>query len=177
MRALTTCLGITFVALGACTQYKDASTLPYGTRVTVETADGAMTATVAADPRAIALVGADGRMIDPSRITSIYEVKHGHGALQGFGLAFLAGATVGAIVGYSDGDDECSDDGFCILQFSAGEKAAFAAVGVGTLSGLFGLVVGAAIGSKDVYTFGGNREHRFAPTGPAGSVAGATIRF
>jgi hypothetical protein len=59
--------------------------------------------------------------------------------------------------------------------FTAGEKAIMGGIVIGTIGGLVGLVVGAASGSKYVYSYG--EQVRITPTGPPGSMGGATITF
>ena len=67
------------------------------------------------------------------------EVSAGRGrhTLQGAGIGALIGAASGAIMGYASGDDR---GWWC---FTAGEKAAITAVGVGGLGAVLGAVVGA----------------------------------
>ena len=73
--------------------------------------------------------------VDVARI----EVSAGRGrhTLQGAGIGALIGAASGALMGYASGDDR----GWCC--FTAGEKAALTAVGLGGLAAGIGAVVGA----------------------------------
>ncbi len=59
--------------------------------------------------------------------------RKGRGALIGAGL----GAGLGIVAGLASGDDECNT-GFCILQFSAGEKALLGAFFFAPLGALIG---------------------------------------
>ena len=62
----------------------------------------------------------------------------GKGALIGF----LGGALTGVIIGFAAGDDEC--DGWCILTYSAGQKAAMAGVGLAIVGGSVGAIAGSS---------------------------------
>lgn len=175
MRRLVVSL-VPLVGLAACTHQQDASTLPVGKRVSLETVDGSnIAATVAPHPTEIVFHGPDGQLVDTDRVRRIVSVERGRGAWEGFLGGALSGFMVGAVVGLSAGDDRCGD--FCIIEFSAEEKAAMVgALGAG-IGGAVGILLGVAIGSRDVYTFGMARELRITPAGPPGSVAGATLRF
>lgn len=107
-----------------------------------------------------------------SRVT---VVDRRRGAREGLGVGALVGVLAGAVIGLSSGDDECGDD-LCLFQFSAGEKAVLAGLGLGVAGSLAGMLVGAAIGSRDVYELGDGAP-RVLPSGPPGSVVGATVRF
>lgn len=107
------------------------------------------------------------------------STDHLKGALQGAGAGFLAGAAVGAMVGYAHGDDvpceEREDPIFCI-SFTAKQKAGIGAVYGALPSAVLGLVIGAAVGSRDVY------EHEEVPritatVGGGQVTAGASWSF
>lgn len=106
-------------------------------------------------------------------------VDHGRGALEGGTLGLLAGGVAGAAAGLIEGDDEpCADEELFCYAWSAKEKAVLLGLvgaGVGSLSGL---VLGAAIGSRDVY----ERAPGWAPkvsasAGPGAARATATWSF
>jgi len=73
-----------------------------------------------------------------------FEVSGGthRRTLQGIGLGFLAGAAVGAILGFALYEEsDCT--GLCIFDFSQGESALLGAVGLGVPGILIGGIVGA----------------------------------
>ncbi|MCE9577778.1 MAG: hypothetical protein K8W52_31885 [Deltaproteobacteria bacterium] len=83
------------------------------------------------------------------------HTAHGLGAIEGGGLGMLAGAAIGAAAGYSRGDDlPCAPESEPFLacnSHTAGQKAAIGGILFGGLGAVTGLVVGAAIGSREVY--------------------------
>ena len=81
-----------------------------------------------------------------SEVAAVQFNRHGRGAWEGLGLGLLSGAVTGAAIGFADGDDE---SGF--LTSTAEEKALGGGILLGGAGGLLGLLVGAAVGSKDVY--------------------------
>lgn len=93
--------------------------------------------------------------VAPGRPLPEDSTSHLRGALQGAGIGVLAGATTGALLGYSAGDDEpCGEqEPFLCLRFTAKEKAVFGAFYGGLPSAAVGLVVGAVVGSRDVYEY------------------------
>lgn len=68
--------------------------------------------------------------------------RKGRGALIGAGI----GAGLGLFIGLASGDDQCGSGDFCILQFSAGEKAVLGAAVFAPLGALIGAL--AAPGTK-----------------------------
>lgn len=112
-------------------------------------------------------------VLPPASVAKVTVVRHGQGAAEGAGIGFLIGAVIGAAIGFADGDDQCED--FCILAFSAEDKAVLGAFGIGGIGGLVGLVVGASTGSRYIYSYGD--QVRVTPTGPPGSFGGVTIRY
>jgi hypothetical protein len=119
-----------------------------------------------------------GQILTTADIDQIETKRHGQGALEGLAWGAVSGALLGGIYGYAQGDDHCSNDNgeWCILEFSAGEKATFGAIAFGGLGGLVGLIAGAAIGSTDVYEYP-TTQAVVKPVGPPGSVAGMTVSF
>ena len=74
--------------------------------------------------------------------------QHGTGALEGAALGAFSGAMLGMVLGFASGDDKCSPQQWCILQFSAGQKAGFAAIGLGSVGLIAGTIAGAIIGHR-----------------------------
>jgi hypothetical protein len=123
----------------------------------------------------IAFRSATGGYVAISEIAKIVDKRVGRGGLEGFGLGFLGGAAVGAVIGYADGDDECdpNDGHWCLFTMTAGEKAVLGGAVFGVLGGALGGLIGLARGSHFEYSYG----ERVIPTGPPGSAAGMTIIF
>lgn len=86
-------------------------------------------------------------------VQSVRWLSPGHprarGALEGLAIGLPGGAVLGALIGFASGGDTCNPNQFCILQFSAAEKAALFAVGLGVVGALVGSIVGASIGHHD----------------------------
>ena len=136
-------------------------------------------------PTGPVLVSSLGHPIPLASIVSVTHVDHQLGFLQGLGLGMLIGGTGGAILGASGGDDPpCGPESFCILRFSAGEKAVFAGVAFGGLGALIGGIVGALRGDRDEWESTPSAASTFRtvtssirPIGPPGSIAGLTATF
>lgn len=166
----------------ACTHQRDLRTLPdqAGKEVAVETRSGAvLVAHVDVTPATYGLRLPDGQIVAFEQVTKVVARNRGRGAFEGLGLGALIGAGVGVVSGLASGDDECDSDGgdWCILTFTAEEKAVILGIVVGGIGGMVGLVAGALRGSRDVYSFGSEQQFKVVPSGPPGSVAGATITF
>ena len=167
----------------ACTRHHHASSVRPGTRVRAEMADGATvrgTVTVYGG-RVVVIDEADQpRSTGIVRMTSVDRHR---GAMMGMPVGLLAGVAIGAAVGYARGDDTCIDDDdswfgtSCVLTLSATEKAFLVGGLLGIAGAGTGALIGAIIGSRDVYSAGASRELRVIPGGPPGAVAGATIQF
>ena len=96
-------------------------------------------------------VGPSGPLLDPAGIRTFTTIDHARGAWEGLGLGMLAGITTGAVIGLASGDDHCSANGFCLFQFSAGDKAILGGIVLGGAGLVVGGLLGAVIGSRDVY--------------------------
>lgn len=165
------------VATG-CTRSYGVGTLQPATRVEVRTTDQAVrSATVAAHPTEVVLVDDAGRTIRPRHIARVSRTNHKRGALDGAAAGAIAGIVIGAAIGAAAGSDPCSDPMICIMPLSAYDKAVLAGGTLGLLGAATGALIGAVIGSTDVYTFGVDHELGLRLGGPAGSIAGATIQF
>jgi hypothetical protein len=175
-------VALTAVTTTACTHQRDFRTLPdaAGRQVTVATQNGAeVEAHVDVSSVGYGLRLPDGQVLPFEQVREVVAVKRGRGALEGLGLGALGGAGLGVVMGLASGDDQCDEDGhnWCILTFTAEEKAVLFGFMMGSLGGLIGLVAGAIRGSRDVYSFGSEQQFKITPSGPPGSVAGATITF
>jgi hypothetical protein len=106
------------------------------------------------------------------QVTRVTEIRRGRGALEGLGIGALVGMGTGAIIGFAEGDDDCSS---CVVRFSAGDKAVFGGLVIGTLGAGIGLLAGALRGSRIVYEPGAGPRIVFG--GPPGAQVGATLRF
>ena len=95
--------------------------------------------------------GAPAVIVDGDAIRSYTTVSHGRGALEGLALGAASGIAAGVAIGLASGDDHCNPDSFCILQFSAGDKAIIGGAVLGSIGLGLGALLGAAIGSRDVY--------------------------
>jgi hypothetical protein len=162
----------------ACTHQQSFKTLPdeAGKEVTVTTQNGSeFVAHVDVSPAGYGLREPNGQVVPFGNVREVVVVKRGRGALEGLGIGALIGAGTGAVMGLASGDDQC--EGFCLFQMTAEEKAVVGGILMGSLGGLVGLVVGAVRGSRDVYSFGNEQQFKVTPTGPPGSVAGASVTF
>lgn len=92
--------------------------------------------------------GADASVGIPE-ISAVRIVKKSK-AWPGLGYGALAGALAGGIAGLSAGDDPAG-----WISFKAEDKALFFAVTLGVVSGLIGLLVGAAAGTDKEISFEG----------------------
>lgn len=119
--------------------------------------------------------------------THTHHVRHGElpatrvdratGAAQGLLIGGLGGATLGTVIGLAKGDDgACSSDVTFCGHLEAGDKAKLGAAGLGALGAVGGLVVGALVGSRDVYV----RDREWVPLVTASAApgrAGATASW
>lgn len=164
--------------VSACTRSHSIGTLQPGTRVDVRTTDlHVRSATVAPHPTEVVFVDDAGQTIRPGHIARVSRTNHKRGAIDGALAGGIAGIIVGAAIGASAGSDECSDPMLCIMPLSAYDKAGLAGGALGILGAGAGALIGAVIGSTDVYTFGADQELAVRPWGPPGSIAGATLQF
>jgi len=162
----------------ACTHHQSFRTLPdqAGKEVEVTTQNGTeLVAHVDVSPGGYGLREPSGQVLAFENVREVVAVKRGRGALEGLGIGALIGAGTGVVMGLASGDDEC--EGFCLFQMTAEEKAVVGGILMGGLGSVVGLVVGAVRGSRDVYSFGSEQQFKVTPSGPPGSVAGATVTF
>jgi hypothetical protein len=89
-------------------------------------------------------------IVESTDIRSYTTVSHGRGALEGLAVTGLSGAALGVVTGLASGDDKCNQD-FCIFLFTAREKAVVGGVVFGGLGIVLGALIGAIVGSRDVY--------------------------
>ncbi len=118
----------------------------------------------------------NGGYVPAGEIVKVTDVRRGQGAIEGLGIGALVGAGIGVVAGFASGDDKCDEESWCILTFTAEEKAAFGGILLGMTGGLVGLIVGATMGSTYIYS---NESTGVAviPIGPKDSVAGVTVKF
>lgn len=170
---------VILLGLSACTHHHhiaEAHELG-GETVTLSTSRGDVEAVGVNTPNGVEFQDTrSGQFVDANDIKLIETKRHGQGALEGGAWGALAGAVIGGVYGYAQGDDECSDHDLCILDFSAEDKAALGAIMLGGLGGLAGLVVGAVVGSTNLYEYP-TPQTVVTPVGPPGSVAGMTFSF
>lgn len=79
--------------------------------------------------------------------------QHGRGALEGAGTGLLAGALLGAGLGFASGDDTCPAGQWCIFKLTAAQKAAGAGILLGGAGLVIGAIAGAVIGHSTVLEF------------------------
>jgi hypothetical protein len=94
---------------------------------------------------------ASGAIVETAHMRSYTTVSHGRGALEGVAIGAASGALLGAVTGLASGDDHCAEDSFCLFQFTANEKAVLGGVAFGGIGLALGALLGAMIGSRDVY--------------------------
>ncbi len=107
------------------------------------------------------------------------ETNHLLGAVQGAGAGLLAGAAVGGVLGYAEGDDPpCGPEDWICLGFTANEKAAIAGVMGAGYGAIGGLLLGAAIGTTDAYEYEDSLvPHISATIAPGQASATAAWKF
>ena len=115
-------------------------------------------------------------VVDDAAIRSYVIVNRPRGMLEGALLGGLVGGAVGAVVGYAEGDDECGSDEFCLLAFSAEDKALLTGVLLSGVGFLAGGLLGFIAGSRDVYEPQPSYVPRVSPTVGPGE-AGASLRW
>jgi hypothetical protein len=114
---------------------------------------------------------------------SLGRRSRGQSALRAAGIGLLAGAVTGAVVGLASGDDQCNPNySFCLFVFSAGEKAAFYGITLGTIGTLGGAVAGAASPSESwepgAMVFGSPRVGvHLVPAGRRGAGVAVSLGF
>lgn len=166
------------VAATACTHTRSlnqVNELSGGANVAVELSGyGELEGTTVPTARGMAFRANDGGdFLDTQQIVRVTEVRRGRGALEGLLLGGGISAVTFAMIGYADGDDECT--GFCLFTMDAEDKAVFGAVLGGMMGGLVGVIVGGIRGSRFVYE--NNEGIKVTPSGPPGSAAGMTVTF
>ncbi|MEO7733866.1 MAG: hypothetical protein ABIY55_23075 [Kofleriaceae bacterium] len=145
----------------ACTHHQQVRTLlpdAPSTRAIAELGDHRQVEVLAtATPEGLRWVSQDtgspgrGAIIDPADMRGYATFRHGRGLAEGIAVGGLTGVAVGAVLGFASGDDACAPESFCILRFSAGEKAGIGAFVLGSVGVAVGALVGAVAGSRDVH--------------------------
>jgi hypothetical protein len=122
--------------------------------------------------------GPPGAIVDSAEMRSFTTVSHGRGALEGLLLGAASGLALGIGIGLASGDDHCNPNSFCLFQFSAGEKATVGGLVLGTTGLALGALVGAVIGSHDVYELNSGFVPRVSTTiGPGRAGGGLSWSF
>lgn len=165
--------------LAACTHHRPLNQafddVEPGRWVKVETTSGTLSAITVQTSTGIGYQAEGGGMIDSSVIVRVTDERTLRGAGEGILIGAGAGAAAGAVLGLADGDDPpCGDSEWCFFNLTAGEKALVGGVLLGGLGAIVGLAVGTVMGSDDVYE---NESIAITPSGPPGSVVGATLTF
>jgi len=172
------------IAMSACTHHHRVVALnpvSPNAKATVELADGreleARAVPTPAGARWLA-GGEAGGLIDPGGIRGVTTVDHARGAWEGLGLGLLAGIGSGIVIGLASGDDHCPPGGFCLFQFSAGDKAILGGIVLGGAGLVLGALLGAVAGSRDVYQLDASSMPRIsAAIAPGQATAGLTWSF
>jgi len=110
---------------------------------------------------------------------SLGRRSRGQSAVRAAGIGLLAGAVTGGVVGLASGDDSCTG---CFFEFSAGEKAAFYGITLGTIGTLVGAVAGASSPSESwepgTMVFGSSRVGvHLVPAGRRGAGVAVSLGF
>jgi hypothetical protein len=111
-------------------------------------------------------------VLDPA--ASAIEYRNGNRTKWGSAaIGMLVGGTIGAVAGLAEGDDECRPGSWCIMMFSAGEKATMGFIGGGLLGALVGAV---AIPAGRWIPLRTDASHRIALLATPGRI-GARVSF
>ena len=162
----------------SCTHQRPRSELDTlaGRRVTVQVTGSSEPVDAIAERTADGVVfhTESGQLISQPTITQVTDVHRGRGAAEGAGLGFAVGFPIGAATGFISAT-ECEQDPHC--WNIPGTPAATVIIGVlfGLVGAAGGAIIGAAIGSHDVYSY--REAPRIMPVGPPGSVGGVTITW
>jgi hypothetical protein len=113
-----------------------------------------------------------GVVVESADMRSYTTVSRGRGAAEGLALGGLGGAALGAVIGLASGDDKCAERGFCILLFSARDKAILGGIAFGGLGLALGGLLGALVGSRDVYEIDSAYVPRLSTTIAPGRAGG-----
>lgn len=102
--------------------------------------------------------------VPSTKINKIITKQHGQGALEGLGIGFLSGFTMGALIGIAITDPDHQSSGFVDLTpRSYIEGALGYGLGFGIPFALLGLPIGAITGHKDIYYINEPPEKLHAP--------------
>jgi hypothetical protein len=173
------CVAVLFVT--ACTHHYPVTTLNPASaseEATAQLADGhnvevRATATPAG-PRWIpeGETTATSRIIETTDLRSYTTVSRGRGLAQGLALGGLSGAALGVVTGLASGDDRCPEGNFCLLLFTAKDKAVLEGIAFGGLGLLLGGLLGALVGSHDVYELDSTHMPRISASVAPGHAGG-----
>lgn len=88
-------------------------------------------------------------------VLRISIIKNGKGAWHGLIFGAISGGIIGGLMGLSSGDDPPNE----WLPMTVTEKALYGGIGLGTVGGLTGTLIGALIGSRSNYYFENKIKH------------------
>jgi hypothetical protein len=88
---------------------------------------------------------------------STITIRRKGGTGRGMLIGVITGVVTGVIVGLASGDDKRDRNGWCLMCYTAGEKAG----AFGAVSGLIGTLVGGIIGSADKTFIIKNNKEKF----------------
>jgi hypothetical protein len=166
---------LVILLLAACTHHRPLRhAYEVSGDVTIETFDGRILDATAMDtPTGTVFRTARGDVLEPGNVVRVTDTRRLRGAAEGLGIGAGAGVLIGVALGLASGSDPPCEE--CWFNMTAGEKAAFAGVGLGIVGAGIGLLSGAILGSNFVYD--GRETPVITPVGPPGSTAGLTVHF
>ena len=139
---------------GACTHHHarmaTAIELAEADKVTLE--DGTErhpTSQQYADGAMLLVTDGQEEVLYPGQVYQVESVDRARGFFEGAGIGVLSGAGAGIMLGLLDGDDDPDQ----LFAFSATDKAMLYGTLFGILGAGAGCVIGALVGSTDVYTY------------------------
>jgi hypothetical protein len=157
------------LALAGCTHREHVRMIPshlVDRPITVTLRDGRRTIARTQTTRR-GVVWLDGRgVIIPRRYVrrgEVTEVSHARGAIEGLSIGFAFGASFGFLAGATIGGSD--------------QIALRAAVALGGIVGVIGLLAGASAGADLIYQIDAPGGPELRPGGPPGSAVGATLAF
>lgn len=167
---------------GACNHQLSAREMPIlaGEFVEVEHRDGRTeTALLVATGQGPALRTSSGDVALAS-VSRVSRTQRLRGGLQGLGIGALSAVSLTVVLGLAAAGDDTSTTGSghadsSPMGISDGGAILLGGIVLGGLGSMAGFLIGALIGSDDVYEPGA--QGQVTLSGPPGSAMGATVRF